>query len=128
MKKFDVVLLTENRYENPSEINDYIQNILTEDGLVQEALEKLGCKVFRTDWNNTDFDWCSTNLALFRTTWDYFYRFNEFKAWLEKVKDQTLLINCYDQLLWNLDKHYLLDLQKKGINIPPTYFGLMKKY
>ncbi len=122
MKIYDVVLLTEQRYESPKEVNNYIQNILTEDGLVEKALEKLGCNVYRTSWDNKKFDWSTTHLAIFRTTWDYFYRFDEFKKWLNKVKEKTTLINPYHQILWNLDKHYLLDLQKQGINIPASYY------
>ena len=44
MKEFDVVLLTDSRYVNPSKIDPYIQNVLTEDGLVMEGLEKLNLK------------------------------------------------------------------------------------
>ena len=40
MKKTDVILLTENAYENPTVIDKYIQNVLTEDGLVKKALEE----------------------------------------------------------------------------------------
>ena len=44
MKVFDVVLLTDSRYVNPSKIDPYIQNVLKEDGLVMEGLEKLNLK------------------------------------------------------------------------------------
>ncbi len=122
MKKYDVILLTESQYIDPSEIDDYTQNVLTEDELVKQALEKLGCIVKKVAWDSNQFDWSSTHFALFRTTWDYFHRFKEFKSWLKKIKGQTTLINSYDQILWNLDKHYLNDILKKGINIPPSYF------
>ncbi len=42
MKPYDVVLLTERRYECPVEPNWYEQNILTEDGYVMAALEGYG--------------------------------------------------------------------------------------
>ena len=44
MKTFDVVLLTDSRYVNPKEVNDYISNVLLEDKLVQSALEKIQLK------------------------------------------------------------------------------------
>ena len=37
MKEFDVILLTENCYENPKEIDQYVQNVITEDGLVKKC-------------------------------------------------------------------------------------------
>ena len=80
MNQFDVVILTESRYLNPEKVNNYIQNILTEEDLLKKALEKHGLKVVRKDWADPDFDWGSTKCAIFRTTWDYFDRFEEFKA------------------------------------------------
>ncbi|MBL4716833.1 MAG: hypothetical protein JKX95_09375 [Bacteroidia bacterium] len=122
MKDFDVVLLTESRYDQPTEVGWYIENILTEDGMVKDALEKKGLKVARVDWANPNFDWSSTEIALFRTTWDYFNRFEEFSNWLNEATTKTRLINPAEQIRWNIDKHYLRDLENKGINITPTVY------
>jgi len=122
MNKFDVVILTESRYLNPEKVNDYIQNILTEEGLLISALESHGLSVIRKDWADSNFDWSSTKCAIFRTTWDYFDRFKEFKHWLNKVEGQTLFINPISQIKWNMDKHYLRDLVNKGIRIIPTVY------
>jgi hypothetical protein len=121
-KTIDVALLTESRYEQPPlEGRDwYVENILTEDRLVQEALERRGLRVIRLDWATPGFDWSAVRLALFRTTWDYFHRFAEFSAWLERASAQTQLLNPAELIRWNLDKRYLLDLQARGIHIPPT--------
>ena len=122
LKKFDVVLLTDHRYVAPKKENQYIKNVLKEDGIVLKALDKLGLKTTKKDWNDPNFDWNSTKVALFRSTWDYFERFSEFRNWLDKVKTQCLLINSYDQINWNLDKHYLNDLKEWGIPIPNSHF------
>ena len=122
MKETDIILLTESCYENPSEIDQFVQNVITEDGLVKTALEKLGCKVKIIPWDKKDFNWSSAHIAVFRTTWDYFHRFNEFNNWLKSVKNKIKLINSYEQIMWNLDKHYLKELSEKGINIPSSYF------
>ena len=122
MKAIDVVILTDKRYVNPIERNEYIENILLEDQLVQEALEKEGLKVKRLSWDDADFDWNTTKYALFRTTWDYFDRFTEFSAWLTEVSQQTILLNSAKMIHWNIDKHYLQDLDKKEVAIVPTYF------
>lgn len=124
MKKpfFDVVVLTDRRYVNPEITSTYVQNVITEDSLVVNALKKEGLQVTRIAWDDSDFDWSNTRFALFRTTWDYFDRFTEFSIWLENVSKQTKLINSERLIKWNLDKHYLQHLHNKGVPIPPTLF------
>lgn len=122
MKKYDVVVLTDRRYINPKEITNYIQNVLDEDNYVKEALEKQGLKVLRLSWDDANFDWNTTKYVLFRTTWDYFDRFDEFSIWLEKVSKQTILLNSEKIIRWNIDKHYLLDLQENGVHICESFF------
>ena len=122
MKEFDVVLLTDSRYVNPKKIDPYIQNVLKEDRLVMDGLEKLNLRTIKKDWNDTNFNWSSTKSAIFRSTWDYFDQFSNFRNWLDIVKDQCYLINPYGQINWNLDKHYLLDLQKLDLPIVESIF------
>ena len=122
MKIYDVVILTEKRYYNPIKIDKYIQNILDEDNYVLNAIENKGLKVVRLSWDDKNFDWSSTKYILFRTTWDYFERFSEFSSWLNRVSKQTKLLNSEAIIRWNIDKHYLLDLQRNGINICESYF------
>ena len=122
MHKYDITILTDSRYDNPAIINDYSYNVMLEDRLLKEALERKGLKVHRTYWDNPDFDWTRTRYAIFRTTWDYFDRIEEFMPWLEKTAELTQFINPISLLKWNMDKHYLRDLQQNGIEIPDTIF------
>jgi glutathione synthase/RimK-type ligase-like ATP-grasp enzyme len=122
MKKYDVVILTESRYVKPEIIDDYVQNVLTEDGLIYDELKKLGLEVTRKDWDDKEFNWENAKILLIRSTWDYFHRFREFKEWINKVKLKSTLINSYEQINWNFDKHYLKDLQQNNINIPASIF------
>ena len=119
---YDIVILTDCRYENPEETDWYIEQILLEDGLVQSPLEKKGLKVIRKSWDAKDFDWAQSRYAIFRSTWDYFDRFGEFFSWFEKTRKVLEFINCPEIIYWNLDKHYLNDLKQSNINIPPTIF------
>ncbi|MFT5822087.1 MAG: hypothetical protein ACI8ZM_003343 [Crocinitomix sp.] len=119
---YDVIILTEKQYVNPTKRNWHIDQILKEDQLVQSALEKLNLKVAKKDWADPNFDWSSTKTILFRSTWDYFYRFNEFEPWLNKVSKLTQLINPAPQILWNMDKHYMQDLADNGVQIVDGYY------
>jgi glutathione synthase/RimK-type ligase-like ATP-grasp enzyme len=87
-----------------------------------DGLEKLNLRTIKKDWNDTNFNWSSTKSAIFRSTWDYFDQFSNFRNWLDIIKEQCFLINPYEQINWNLDKHYLLDLQKKDLPIVESVF------
>ncbi len=119
-KAIDVLLLTEDRYEDPQVITPYVQNVLTEDGLVKRALENLNLKVVRKSWSAPDLPLDETRIALFRTTWDYFNQYPAFCSWLEKAKGRTRFINPLELIQWNMDKHYLLELAESGLPVPPT--------
>lgn len=117
---YDVLVLTESRYIQPEETDQYIDNVLLEDRLVVEALEAEGLKAARVDWADPEVDWNQTRSVLFRTTWDYFDQYEKFQAWMNHLPKEVRMINPESIIRWNIDKHYLLDLQEKGINIPPT--------
>lgn len=120
----DVALLTEGRYAAavPADGDWYHANILSEDRLVAEALSGAGLSSVRVDWADPDVDWSAFRCAVFRTTWDYFHRFPEFAAWLRRVERLTRLCNDASLVWWNLDKHYLRDLEARGIPVVPSRF------
>lgn len=117
-----LALLTEDRYERPATVDWYIGNIFQEDSLLAAALLKHGVTTERVSWSRRDFDWSQPRAVVVRSTWDYFDRYPEFSAWLDRVEPLVPLINPIQQLRWNADKHYLADLQKAGVAIPPTRF------
>jgi glutathione synthase/RimK-type ligase-like ATP-grasp enzyme len=122
MKIWDIVLLTEDRYCNPTELNPYINNILTDDAILTSALEEHGLRVIRKSWSDNSFDWSTAHYVVFRTTWDYFDRFAEFEVWLNATAEKTQFINSINLLKWNLDKHYFRDLLQAGVNTVETYY------
>lgn len=122
MQNWDIVLLTEDRYCAPVTITPYIQNILDDDRLLMDALTAENFKVVRKSWSDPDFDWTTTKFCIFRTTWDYFDRFETFFNWFNATAKKTQFINSELLIRWNLDKHYLADLKAKNINIVETLF------
>jgi glutathione synthase/RimK-type ligase-like ATP-grasp enzyme len=117
-----ITLVTAEPYVNPTNRDWYIQNILDEDELTTNALIAEGFRVDRTNWDNPTYDWSKTDYVLFRATWDYFDRYEEFFDWLTRTSQVTHFINSIELVTWNLDKHYLNDLHTQGIRIPPTQF------
>ncbi|MFO0798690.1 MAG: hypothetical protein U0804_14555 [Gemmataceae bacterium] len=120
----DVALLTDRRYTATAaaEGDWYMGNILADDGLLQAALARRGLTSERVDWADPDVLWSRFRCAVFRTTWDYFDRFSEFSAWLDRVERQTRLCNHGPTVRWNLDKHYLADLDARGVPVVPSRF------
>lgn len=120
MLLYDFVILTDDNYiqaPTPS-----TQNCWLEDNLLWKALENRGFKVGRKSWSDPDFDWSNTKAVIFRTTWDYFDRFEEWQAWLTLVSGKTRLVNPIEMVRWNMDKHYLRNLHSRGLNIPETRY------
>jgi glutathione synthase/RimK-type ligase-like ATP-grasp enzyme len=117
-----IALVTEDRFEDPTPGHWYVDNILEEDGLLQAALAARGLASRRISWSRPDAPWPDFAAAVLRTPWDYFERFAEFTAWLDRVAGQTLLLNPAPLVRWNTDKHYLRDLEARGVHTVPTVF------
>ena len=111
----NIVILTEDRYEAPSKKNSYINNILKEDFLLFYALKKLGFNVMRSSWSSKKFNWEIVDYAIFRTTWDYFERLEDFLNWINTYSRKIKFINSIDLIKWNLDKSYLQDFPKEDV-------------
>ncbi len=121
----DITILTCQAYFAPEKPSAYTDNILLEYRLLKDALERLGLSVNRTYWDDPNYDWGQTRAVVFRTIWDYFERFDEFWPWLQRIQNQTQLINPMELLEWNIDKAYLFDLAQRGIPVVPSV--LVKK-
>ncbi len=123
-EKAGIALLTDHRYTAGRADKDdwYLANILRDDALLQKALADLGISSVRVDWADAGIDWSAFSCAVFRTTWDYFERIPEFLSWLGNIENDTLLCNEAALIRWNLDKHYMADLEQQGIPIVPTRF------
>jgi glutathione synthase/RimK-type ligase-like ATP-grasp enzyme len=122
MEDYDIIILTDERYETPDESHWYQAQLLGEERLLMAGLEARGLRTARVAWSNPDFDWTRARAAVFRSTWNYFVRFADFSAWMERVADATQLINAPELVRWNVDKHYLRDLAECGVNVPVTRF------
>lgn len=119
----DIALLTDRRYTAPQAAAGdwYLENILADDRLLADALAARGLSSARVDWADPAVDWSAFRALVFRTTWDYYDRQAEFARWLESVAARRL-VNDVATVRWNLDKHYLGDLARRGVAVVPTRF------
>lgn len=122
VSRAEIALVTEDRFEDPKPGHWYVDNILDEDRRLQVALATRGLASRRVSWSRADAPWSSFAAAVLRTTWDYFERIGEFMAWLDRVEGQTQLYNPAALVRWNVDKHYLRDLEARGVHTVPTVF------
>ena len=94
---------------------------LAADGpLLRDALARHGVVAEPAVWTDPAVRWASYDLVVIRSTWDYFYRRDEFVAWIDRVGAVTRLANPAEVLRWNTDKTYLRDLSAAGVPVVPT--------
>lgn len=86
------------------------------------ALRDRGVEAASLDWHDASVDWASWDLAVLRSPWDYAQHPAEFAAWLEHAGTQTHVLNEPELVRWNMDKHYLLELEAVGIPVIPTSY------
>lgn len=120
-----VALLTEHKYTIAPIIHEptpYQANVIKENLLLQEQLQALDIQTDVVGWDTPNIDWQTYDMVVFRTTWNYFHLFDQFTQWLDHIEPLTTSANPFTLMRWNLNKHYLIDLQQQGIHIVPTWF------
>jgi glutathione synthase/RimK-type ligase-like ATP-grasp enzyme len=83
------------------------------------ALAARGLDAIPVVWDAPGIDWAAFELVVVRSTWDYAERRDFFLAWAEGL---PRVLNPLPVLRWNTDKHYLHELERKGVTVVPTRF------
>ncbi|MBN8714065.1 MAG: hypothetical protein J0H50_08800 [Xanthomonadales bacterium] len=96
--------------------------IQPDDTHLAHCLEGEGVVPVSCVWTDPGVDWSSFDAVLIRTIWDYFKRYPEFLAWLDRLDRLGVrTINDSQLLRWNSDKRYLLDLAGGDVAVIPTH-------
>jgi glutathione synthase/RimK-type ligase-like ATP-grasp enzyme len=94
-------------------------SLTSDDLLLKEPLKAAGYEISPLIWDQeqkAEFDG-----YIFRSCWNYHRKFHEFNMWLNNLENiKKPFINPISVSRWNLDKKYLLELQKKGARVPET--------
>jgi glutathione synthase/RimK-type ligase-like ATP-grasp enzyme len=112
MQKIGLVTCEKHPNGIPSEIN-----------LPSEFKEK-GINAEFVVWSDASIDWKSYDNLIIRSTWDYYTREAEFRAWLKKIIELGVpLFNPPVVIFDNMHKFYLREFANAGIKIIPTIFS-----
>ena len=91
-----------------------------DDQLAQAALAQLGVEAAPALWD-AQLDWAQFQAVFIRSTWDYHVRPDEFTAWLARLEAlQVPVWNPPAVIGWNMNKAYLVELERKGVRIVPS--------
>lgn len=71
------------------------------------------------EWDDRSVDWGGFDLVVVRSTWNYPRRRDEFLAWTRAVPH---LLNPPEVIEYSSDKHYLADLEARGLRVIPSRF------
>jgi glutathione synthase/RimK-type ligase-like ATP-grasp enzyme len=83
------------------------------------ALGDVGLSADLVIWDDDEVRWDDYDLVVIRSTWDYPSRRAEFLEW---AKARPRLENPLSIIEYSSDKHYLADLEARGLGIIPSYF------
>lgn len=84
------------------------------------ALAGFGFRAEPVAWD-APVDWATFDAVLVRSPWDWFGRWPEFSAWLDRVGQLAIpTLNPLPVLRWNAEKSYLRDLAADGVPVTPT--------
>ena len=96
--------------------------LFEEDHLLIRGFEAQGFRASPVVWSDPTMDWDQFDIALIRSTWDYLDASEHFLNVLSKIESSSCqLFNPLAVVRWNMDKHYLLELAKQGVQIIPTF-------
>lgn len=102
---------------------DNLENFECYDHLLVAPLRDRGWNVQEVSWRNKQIDWNRFDAVVIRSPWDYQQDPEAFMDTLREIdRSSALLENSLELVEWNLDKSYLRDLQKRGIEIVPTHW------
>lgn len=92
-----------------------------DDALVARVLAERGIDVHAVPWNGSDVDWDRFDRVIIRSAWDFHLAPGAYEEWLRRffARPQRLW-NPPTVVLANLNKRYLIDLARHGIDVVPT--------
>jgi glutathione synthase/RimK-type ligase-like ATP-grasp enzyme len=87
------------------------------------ALQRQGFDAYPIPWDGHRAIWSDCDVVLLRACWNYHLNLSRFLGWIDSLEIRGILIwNPPPIVRWNAVKTYLMDLERRGVNIIPTCF------
>jgi len=100
---------------------DSLADFVSYDQLVVDLLRQSDVTVDEISWRAENVDWNQYSLVVIRSPWDYQQAPLAFLQALEQIhQSNAVLLNSLEVVHWNIRKHYLRELEQKGVRIVPT--------
>lgn len=100
------------------------KQLVFDDRLLIKPLIKAGFNIFPVIWDDPKINLRNYQVIVFRSAWDYYLKIEKFINWLDRLEAEKIKVfNPVNIIRWNIDKKYLLDLEKLGIKTVPTLFS-----
>jgi hypothetical protein len=93
----------------------------TDEAPTLAALRAAGIRAEAVPWDDPQADFSAARMTVLRATWNYPKHPERFLAWLERTALVTEVWNPLPVVRWNLHKSYLLDLDRAGVPVVPTW-------
>lgn len=87
-----------------------------------DACRDAGLDAALAAWDDPAVDWASFDLAVVRSTWNFYECEHAFRHWIERTDEATRLLNPASLMLRTIDKTYLAELERSGVPVVPTHF------
>jgi len=94
-----------------------------DDRLVADVLRAAGVTVSAAAWDDPSVAWSQCDVVVIRSTWNYHLQPAVYAQWLQSLHATgTALWNPADVVLGNLNKRYLADWARRGIEVVPSQY------
>ncbi|MEW6867950.1 ATP-grasp domain-containing protein [Trueperella pyogenes] len=97
--------------------SEYLPNLDQDEQNLPDALRDRGIEPVVAVWNDPSVNWAQSDLTVVRSVRDYAKAPKDFIAWARSI---PRIANSAATMEWNMDKHYMQDLEALGLPIIPT--------
>lgn len=100
---------------------DNLEGFYIYDDLLVLVFAEHDWHVETVSWRDSTVNWQRFDAVIVRSTWDYQDEPEAFKACLTHISQHVpVLENPLPLMLWNMQKDYLKELEKQGVDVIPT--------
>lgn len=96
-------------------------DLIDGDNKLAKPFNEHGINISAIPWDKPNIIWNNFDVVILRSCWDHIKRIDEFTKWINKLEAEKVnLWNPISVIRKNIDKNYLIELEKKSILIIPT--------